>query len=87
MSVYPVADPEGNGEEYYFECDDNGDFSGGWFDVLNPPLDPDDLPTAGPNEYYVEVFSPNRRFTYRVRTRDQSPNQNVSTDSTDESVP
>ena len=86
MSVLPVADPEGNGEEYYFECG-NDLYSGGWFDVLNPSLGPDDLPAAGPNEYWVEVFSPNRHLTYRVRTRDQSPNQNLSTDSIDATVP
>ena len=78
MSVEAVADPEGNGEEYYFECLD-GDYDSGWLNALNPSLDPTGLPAAGPNEYYVRVSAPDSNFRYRVRTRDQSPNQNTGT--------
>jgi len=31
----------------------------------------------GPNEWYVHAGSSTFKFTYRVRARDQSPNQNV----------
>ena len=74
MSVEAVTDPEGNGEEYEFECLEPDNFSGGWFSVNNLPLQPDGT-TAGANVYYVEVGARNMPLEYRVRTRDQSPNQ------------
>jgi len=87
MSVQPVADAEGNGEEYYFECLTNDAFSGGWFNALNVSIQPDGLPAAGPEVYYVEVGAPGMKLKYVVRTRDQSPNQNVSSDSVPLTVP
>ncbi len=93
MSVQPVSDVGfgGNGEEYYFECDAfEGRYSGGWYSVNNlppVPLTVPPTPPVGPNEYWVKVGAEGQNLTYRVRTRDQSPNQNVSTDSVDATVP
>ncbi|RKY09834.1 MAG: hypothetical protein DRP66_01250, partial [Planctomycetota bacterium] len=78
MSVQAVADAEGNGEEYYFEClDGGGIYDSGWLNAVNLSLDPAGLPATGPNIYYVQVSAPNSHFRYRVRTQDQSPNQNT----------
>ena len=86
MSVDPVADPEGNGEEYYFECLDNAPDSG-WLNAVNLSMAPDGLPATGPNVYYVQVSNSTSHFRYRVRTRDQSPNQNTGGWTTVQTVP
>ena len=78
MIALPSVDPEGNGEEYYFECTNNGDYDSGWFNVLtNPSLDPFGLPAAD-NEYWVEVGASGIHNSYRFMVRDQSPNANQS---------
>ena len=97
MSVEPVADPEGNGEEYFFECLDNSGRNSKWQhdqmvfvpgqDYPDPALVPGAVPPA-PNERWVRSgSSPFNKWRYRVRTRDQSPNQNTSSWSTVETVP
>ncbi len=89
MSVQAVNDPEGNGEEYYFECIDNDFYDSGWLNATNLSPVPLAVPPVvpGPNEYYVHVGAPNLKLRYRVRTRDQSPNQNTGGWSTVETVP
>ena len=87
MEAEPVADAEGNGEEYYFECRDNPGFSSGWQNADDLPVQPDGNPVAGPNEYFVLVGALNLHFGYRIKTRDQSVNQTQSSWSTELTVP
>ncbi|HPD46095.1 MAG TPA: right-handed parallel beta-helix repeat-containing protein [Anaerohalosphaeraceae bacterium] len=82
MRVNPVADPEGNGEEYFFDCLDNDSYDSGWigpqtvrvegidFPVQDPPLTPQ------PNEYYVHVGISGLKYRYRVWVRDSLGNVN-----------
>lgn len=76
MIALPSADPEGNGEEYFFQCTSKSDYSSGWLNVVtNPSLDPYGLPAAA-EEFWVEVGASGIHNTYRFKVRDLSPNAN-----------
>ncbi|MBE0536993.1 MAG: choice-of-anchor L domain-containing protein [Phycisphaerae bacterium] len=88
MSVEPVVDPDGNGEEYQWDCVDNSNLNRhAWrndLTVLVPGLDyPDPLIVAGsvpplPNQLWVRAGAANLKYRYRVRVRDQSPNRDTN---------
>ena len=74
-----VTDPEGNGEEYQFNCVDvPGLVAPTWYNALNTAglYYPDGNPMI-PNQIWVPVSGSITNHTYRVRTRDQSINQNT----------
>ena len=72
MAVVPVADPEGNCEEYYFECVDNSAYDSGWVNALTVPVLGVDYPAGAmppaPNERWVRVGAANLEYRYRVKT-------------------
>jgi hypothetical protein len=80
MAVEPADDD--SGVEYFFECVDNGSNSG-WQSMDG--VDPFGNPTT-PNVYWVNVGSQFLYYTYRVKVRDMSINQNETGWSTSEMV-
>ena len=81
MAVEEAADD--NGVEYYFECLDDGSYSSGWrsLDGIDPFGN-----IIGPEEYWVQVGGQYIYFTYRVKVRDMSPNQNETLWSSEETA-
>ena len=84
MVATVATDAEGNGVEYQFArvvgpTLPTGDGQDGqWWNNVNVVgiIDPDGSARA-PNELWVEVGSQFLDYSYRVRTRDQSPLQNT----------
>jgi len=73
MTATQASDPEGNGVEYYFDetTGNSGGSNSGW---------------QSSRSYTDSGLSPGISYTYRVKTRDMSPNQNEGSYSSSETA-